>query len=229
MNDNFDTLTTEKSSSVAATDAAAAAPRADVPAPSSVQLLSGRLRRHKITRIGLEFLDRCEDIHLKDLVIDDMDDHRRAKILGRTVMNFGSDSFLGLDRDERVQKALVEALPTWGTHNGASRAFSSVALCAEAERRLADWLGVEDTLIFPSVTLANVGLIPALAGAHDLVVVDRLAHDSIHEGVKIAKAEGSKVKKLSPCTAAELSNLLAKESRRGGLVALDGVYSMSGA
>src|SRR6188474_1388775 len=112
----------------------------DRPAERPLDRLSARLKRHKVTRIGIEFLDRCADIHLKDLVIDDMDDHRGASILGRRVVNFGSDSFLGFDRDERVQKALVEALPRWGTHNGASRAFSSVALCAEAEARLARWL-----------------------------------------------------------------------------------------
>ena len=51
----------------------------------------------------------------------------------------------------RLQKAAKE----WGSHNGASRAFLSVELCDVAEQRLASWLGVEDTLIYPSVTLAN--------------------------------------------------------------------------
>jgi len=190
--------------------------------------LSARLKRHKVTRIGLEFLDRCADIHLKDLVIDDMDDHRHARILGRTVVNFGSDSFLGLDRDERVQKAMVEALPTWGTHNGASRAFSSVALCTEAERRLADWLDVEDTLIFPSVTLANVGMLPALAGKGDLLVVDRQSHDSIHQGTRIAMANGAKVVELHPCRGDALQSLLEAEGGNCAITAVDGVYSMTG-
>lgn len=190
--------------------------------------LSGRLKRHKVTRIGLEFLDRCADIHLKDLVIDDMDDHRRARILGQIVVNFGSDSFLGLDRDERVQKALIEAIPTWGIHNGASRAFSSVALYDEAEHRLARWLGVEDTLIFPSVTLANVGLIPALVGKGDLLVVDRQSHDSIQQGTRIAMANGAKVVELHPCRGDALDSLLSQEGRDCSIMAVDGVYSMTG-
>jgi len=193
-----------------------------------LERLSARLKRHKVTRIGIEFLDRCADIHLKDLVIDDMDDHRGASILGRRVVNFGSDSFLGLDRDERVQKAIVEALPRWGTHNGASRAFSSVALSEEVERRLAQWLGVEDTLIFPSVTLANAGLIPALAAKGDLLVVDRQSHDSIHQGTRIAQANGARVVELHPCRGEVLDALLAAEGGQGSLVAVDGVYSMTG-
>ncbi len=197
-------------------------------ADPTLHRLTARLKRHKVTRIGLEFLDRCADIHLKDLVIDDLDDQRGASILGRRVVNFGSDSFLGLDRDERVQKAIVEALPRWGTHNGASRAFSSVALCAEAERRLARWLDVADTLIFPSVTLANAGLIPALAAKGDLLVVDRLSHDSIHQGTRIALASGAKVVELHPCRGDVLAGLLAQEDRPGSITAVDGVYSMTG-
>src|SRR5438132_13656339 len=134
MSMNFESTTTDEPRSQ--THDVSAAPlnvqheEALAAANVTMDRLSARLKRHKVTRIGIEFLDRCADIHLKDLVIDDMDDHRRARILGRSVVNFGSDSFLGLDRDERVQKAMIEALPTWGTHNGASRAFSSVALCA---------------------------------------------------------------------------------------------------
>lgn len=231
MSVNFDSVTTEESRTPAADGGVTTgAEPGKGPATANVMMdrLANRLKRHKVTRIGIEFLDRCADIHLKDLVIDDMDDHRHARILGRTVVNFGSDSFLGLDRDERVQKAIVEALPTWGTHNGASRAFSSVALCSEAERRLAKWLGVEDTLIFPSVTLANVGMIPALAGKGDLLVVDRQSHDSIHQGTRIAMANGAHVVELHPCRADALESLLAHEGRECAITAVDGVYSMTG-
>lgn len=190
--------------------------------------VSNRLKRHKTTRLALAFLERCADTHLKDLVIDDMDDHRRALIMGKTVYNFGSDSFLGLDRDERIQKAMVEALPKWGTHNGASRAFSSVSLCEEAERRLAKWLQVDDTLIYPSVTLANAGLIPAVAGKGDLLVVDRQSHDSIQQGARLAAASGAKVVEMHPCRAEVLENILNQEQHPGCVTVVDGVYSMSG-
>lgn len=190
--------------------------------------VSHRLLRHKTTRLALAFLERCEDTHLKDLVIDDVDDQRRARIYGRTVFNFGSDSFLGLDRDERLQKAMIESLPRWGTHNGASRAFSSVALCEEAERRIARWLQVEDTLIFPSVTLANAGLIPAVAGKGDLLVVDRQSHDSIQQGARLAAASGARVIEMHPCRADILESILKHEKHPGCVTAVDGVYSMSG-
>jgi 7-keto-8-aminopelargonate synthetase-like enzyme len=193
-----------------------------------VENLTHRLKRDRLTRLALMFLEQCSEIHLKDLVIDEMDDQRRMVIGGRELVNFGSDSFLGLDRDPRVQKAMIEAVDCWGTHNGASRAFSSVELCGRAEERLARWLGVEDTLIFPSVTLANVGLIPALCGKGDLLVVDRLSHDSIQQGSKIASANGARLEELHPCRAETLEGILQGERKGGCVVAVDGVYSMTG-
>jgi 7-keto-8-aminopelargonate synthetase-like enzyme len=79
------------------------------------------------------------------------------------------------------------------------------------------------------VTLTNVGLLPGIAGAHDLLVVDRQAHNSIQEGAKIAKADGVAVRKLSPCSGEKLSAILQKHDRNACVVAVDGVYSMSGA
>jgi 7-keto-8-aminopelargonate synthetase-like enzyme len=190
--------------------------------------LAGRLTEDGTVRFFLDMRDQFPDAHLKDLVAQDMDAERRIRFGDHTVINFGSDSFLGFDQDPRVQRAIADGMKKWGTHNGSSRAFCSVQANADAEASLARWLGVEDTLIFPSVTLANLGLLPALAGAHDVLVVDRLAHNSIHEGAKIAQAEGAVVKKMSPCTSEKLAEILAKEEAESCVVAVDGVYSMAG-
>src|SRR5262249_22756477 len=137
--------------------------------------------------------------HLKDLVVDEIGSHRRIVVGGRSVVNFGSDSFLGLDQDLRVQEAVQRGTQRWGTHNGASRAFASVRSNIEAEAKLADWLGTQATLIYPSVTLANMGAIPGLVGRNDLLVVDEQAHNSIQEGARIAKANGVRVVNFAHC------------------------------
>jgi 7-keto-8-aminopelargonate synthetase-like enzyme len=211
-------------------DVASVAPAQDGngAAPNSVRQLTQHLSDHKVTRLALQFLDGNEDLHLKDLPFDDMTDDRRAEYRGNRFWNFGSDSFLGLDRDPRVLAAIRDALPKWGSHNGASRAFSSVALNEEAERRLAHWLGVEDTLIFTSVTLANIGLLPAVAGPGDLLVVDRMSHDSVHQGSRLAAALGATVKELAPSTPDALAQILEESEQQRSVVAIDGVYSMSG-
>ena len=128
--------------------------------------------------------------HLKDLVVERIGPDRQITVMGRTVVNFGCDSFLGLDQDPRVQEAIRRGVTRWGAHNGASRAFASVQANIDAEEKLALWLGTETTLIYPSVTLANMGAIPGLVGRQDLLVVDEQAHNSIQEGAKIARANG---------------------------------------
>ena len=196
---------------------------------NAVDRLAMRLGEDREIRICRSFMDRCGDIHLKDLVVQAMDDERHMRVDGKTLLNFGCDSYLGLDRDARVQRAMSNASKEWGLHNGASRMFYSVELCAEAEKRLAKWLDVKDTLIFPSVTLANVGVIPAVAGKGDLLVVDRLSHDSIHQGVKIAVSNGATRKELAPCGPDALRDVLKRRRKSACVVALDGIYSMSGA
>lgn len=195
---------------------------------NAVQQLTAHLSRDRIVRLAMLFLDNMPDIHLKDLRVDAMDEQRRMRVGDHVLTNFGSDSFLGLDRHPAVQRALIETAARWGTHNGASRAFCSVSLCEEAEYRLARWLGVEDTLIFPTVTLANIGLIPGIAAKGDLLVVDRQSHDTIHQAAKIAAADGAILEEVHPLSAESLERILEKSSAKNRVVAVDGVYSMTG-
>jgi 7-keto-8-aminopelargonate synthetase-like enzyme len=187
------------------------------------------LRQNGLIRFIEHFAELFPGAHLKDLVVDRIGPGRRIEVAGHTVVNFGSDSFLGLDQDARLQASIRGGLEKWGTHNGASRAFASVRANIEAEEKLASWLGTEATLIYPSVTLANVGAIPGLVGRQDVLVVDEQAHNSIQEGARIARANGTRVLSFSHCDPRALEKVL-DEARpyRVALVALDGVYSMSG-
>jgi 7-keto-8-aminopelargonate synthetase-like enzyme len=188
------------------------------------------LRQNGLIRFIEHFAAQFPDTHMKDMVTDDSRPDRTVLINGARVVNFGSDSFLGLDQDPRVQEAVVRGTQKWGTHNGASRAFASVRANIEAEEKLAQWLGIEAVLIYPSVTLANMGAIPGLVGKPDLLVVDEHAHNSIQEGAKIARANGTHVALFSHCDPTDLERVLKSAGTyRVALVAIDGVYSMSGA
>jgi 7-keto-8-aminopelargonate synthetase-like enzyme len=197
-----------------------------------MQNLAAALRQNGLIRFVEHFEALYPDshLHLKDLVVEDMGPNREMRVHGHAVVNFGSDSFLGLDQDPRVKDAVIRGVHKWGTHNGASRAFSSVQANADAEERLAAWLGTEAALIYPSVTLANMGAIPGLTGKQDLLVVDEHAHNSIQEGAKIARANGTRVATFSHCDPVDLSRALREAgSYRCAVVCIDGVYSMSGA
>jgi 7-keto-8-aminopelargonate synthetase-like enzyme len=196
-----------------------------------MRALADAVRQNGLVR----FLDHFNKLfpdslnHLKDLVVDRMGPNRVMEVEGRTVVNFGSDSFLGLDQDPRVQEAVKRGVDAWGAHNGASRAFSSVRANATAEDKLAAWLGTEATLIYPSVTLANLGAVPGLVGRQDLLVVDEQAHNSIQDGARIAKANGVRVASFAHCDPAGLTRALDEAGDyRVAVVAIDGVYSMTG-
>lgn len=187
------------------------------------------LRRTSIVRFLDHFERMFPDGHMKDLVVDEMGPGRSMRVGDRVVVNFGSDSFLGLDQDPRIRSAVERGVKEWGTHNGSSRAFASVRANAQAEERIARWLGTEAALIYPSVTLANVGAIPALMGRNDLLVLDAYAHNSMQEGAKIAGANGAKLATFANSDPVALEKTLREAGpSRATMVAVDGVFSMSG-
>jgi glycine C-acetyltransferase len=194
-----------------------------------IDRLSSAIRQNSLVKMFEQFDGAYRDIHLKDLTIDETGPGRLIRVGGRRLTNFGSDSFLGLDRDPRVLESIRLGLERWGTHNGASRAFASVGSNVEAEEKLAAWLGVEATLIYPSVTLANHGAIPGLVGRKDVVVLDEQAHNSMQEGAKIAQAAGTRVTTFAHNRPEDLERVLERLTPyRIALICIDGVYSMSG-
>ncbi|MBI2804962.1 MAG: pyridoxal phosphate-dependent aminotransferase family protein [Planctomycetes bacterium] len=192
--------------------------------------LAQAIRQHGLVRFIEHYAREFPDTHLKDLVVDRLGPNREMDVNGRQVVNFGSDSFLGLDQDPRVQAALVGGVSRWGSHNGASRAFSSVRSNVEAEEKLASWLGTEAVLIYPSVSLANLGALPGLVSKRDLLVLDEHAHNSMQEGAKIAQANGVRAAMFADGDPADLERILDEAGEyRVAVVAVDGVYSMTGA
>lgn len=90
-------------------------------------------------------------------------------------------------------------------------------------------MGAESTLIYPSVTLANHGAIPGLLGKPDVVVLDELAHNSMQEGARLARANGTRLATFSHNSAELLEQTLKKLAPYNlALICIDGVYSMSG-
>ena len=192
--------------------------------------LTATLARTGMTRFFGRLFADYPDLLMKDQTVEAVGPDRRFKLAGRWVTNFGSDSFLGLDQDPRVIEAIGKGVRDWGSHNGSSRAFSSVEPNVRAEEKIADWMGTEAALIYPSVTLANCGALPGLLTRHEVGVADQFAHNSIDEGLKLARAKGVRAAKFAHNDPADLARVLGGlRPYRFGVVAVDGVYSMSGA
>lgn len=197
---------------------------------SPMETLVKGLQKSKIVRFFEQLDQRFGSLHLKDLHVADVGPQRGMMVNGHKLVNFGFDSFLGLDHHPRVIRALAEGALRWGTQFGASRAFASCQTEVELETKIARWIGTEAALIFPSVTLTNLGALPALVEQQDLIVVDEFAHNSILEGTKLARANGVRVVSFAHDNAESLEKVLvASRPYRAAIVAIDGVYSMSGA
>lgn len=197
---------------------------------SPLDNLTRSMRQNGVVKF-FEYADQqFGHLHLKELNVTEVGPNREMECLGRRLTNFGFDSFLGLDQDPRVKEALVLGAQTWGTQFGASRAFALCGTEVELEEKIARWMGTEAALIFPSVTLTNMGVLPALTGSQDVLVLDEFAHNSMQEGAKVAKANGVRVLTFSHNDPTALEKtLIDAKPYRSAVIAIDGVYSMSGA
>jgi 8-amino-7-oxononanoate synthase len=140
----------------------------------------------------------------------------------------GSNNYLGLTADERVQKGAMDALTRYGTGLTGSRLLNGTTpLHLDLEREIADWMGAEDAIVFTTGHQANIGTLGTILGPGDTVVADSGDHASILDGCILSRA------KLRPFRHNRL-DLLAKQLKKaeadggGILVVVDGVFSMEG-
>jgi 8-amino-7-oxononanoate synthase len=145
---------------------------------------------------------------------------------GAPVLLLCSNNYLGLADHPRVRRASANAALRWGASAGASRLISgTMPAHAELEAELAAFKGKEAALLFGSGFLANIGVIPALAGEGEVVFSDELNHASIVDGCRLARAE---VFVYRHADTEHLEWGLRKARGRGSLIVTDSVFSMDG-
>jgi glycine C-acetyltransferase len=148
---------------------------------------------------------------------------------GEDVINLCANNYLGLAQDERVKAAAREGLERWGYGMASVRFICGTqSIHKKLEDQLSDWLGMEDTILYPSCFDANGGLFETLLGAEDAVISDELNHASIIDGVRLCKAQRYRYRN------ADMDDLEAQlqaadaAGARFKLIATDGVFSMDG-
>jgi 8-amino-7-oxononanoate synthase len=153
-----------------------------------------------------------------------------ARFGGRDVTMLGSNNYLGLTTHPRVRQAASDAALRFGTSCTGSRFLNgTIELHVELERRLAQFHGAEDVQTFTTGYQANVGVISALVGRGDYVVLDKDDHASIVDGCLLASSRGAELRRFKHSDLASLENVLAGIPEGAGtLVIVDGVYSMGG-
>lgn len=147
---------------------------------------------------------------------------------GRRLISFCCNDYLNLSQHPEVKDAAIAATRRLGAGAGASRLVSgNHSLYRELETALARLKGTEDACVFGSGYLANLGIIPALAGAGDLVLADALSHACLMAGGKLSGAETLIFRHNDVAHLSELLRTRRKQYRHC-LILTDGVFSMDG-
>ena len=146
---------------------------------------------------------------------------------GTSCINLCANNYLGLASHPRLVEAARDALNRYGFGMSSVRFICGTQLPHKRlETRLSTFLGMEDTILFPSCFDANAGLFESLLGPEDAVISDALNHASIIDGIRLCKARrfryaNGDMKDLE-------AKLVEAEDARYRLIATDGVFSMDG-
>jgi glycine C-acetyltransferase len=144
-----------------------------------------------------------------------------------SVLNLCANNYLGLANHPAVVEAAHQALENWGYGLASVRFICGTqSIHKQLERRLSEFLGTEDTILYSSCFDANGGLFETLLEQEDAVISDELNHASIIDGIRLSKAARFRYKN------GDMSDLEAKlreaDGARHRLIATDGVFSMDG-
>ena len=151
----------------------------------------------------------------------------RIEVNGREVLNMCANNYLGLSDDPEIVKAAHAGLDEWGYGLSSVRFICGTQeIHKELEKKISEFLGTEDTILYTSCFDANGGLFETLLGEEDAVISDELNHASIIDGVRLCKAQRFRYKN------SDMGDLEAKlneaASARFKMIATDGVFSMDG-
>jgi 7-keto-8-aminopelargonate synthetase and related enzymes len=146
---------------------------------------------------------------------------------GKEVLNFCANNYLGLSNDKELIAAAKKALDERGYGMSSVRFICGTGdLHKELERKIADFFGTEDAILYGSCFDANGGLFGAILDENDAIISDALNHASIIDGVRLCKAQRYRYKN------GDMEDLETQlkiaQAQRYRLIATDGVFSMDG-
>ena len=146
---------------------------------------------------------------------------------GNEVLNFCANNYLGLSDNKRLIEAAKQALDRRGFGMSSVRFICGTQdLHKELEKKIAEFFGTEDTILYAACFDANGGVFEPLLGEQDAIISDSLNHASIIDGVRLCKAQRYR---YANADMAELEECLKKaQDKRFRLIVTDGVFSMDG-
>lgn len=145
---------------------------------------------------------------------------------GRRMIMVGSNNYLGLTNHPKVKEAAINAIKKYGTGCAGSRFLNgTLDIHVQLEEKLASFMRKEAALVFSTGFQVNLGVISALVGKDDVVIIDKMDHASIVDGCRLSYGE---VKRFKHNDMNDLERVLSENNGRGKLIVVDGVFSMEG-
>jgi glycine C-acetyltransferase len=174
---------------------------------------------------------KAEGLYKTELPLTSPQDSRVAVegVAGAKILNLCANNYLGLAQHPDVQEAARQGLEEWGYGMASVRFICGTqTLHKTLERRLSDFLGMEDTIVYPSCYDANGGLFETLLGPEDAVISDALNHASIIDGIRLCKASRYRYANNDMADLEAQLQLADANGARFKLITSDGVFSMDG-
>jgi 8-amino-7-oxononanoate synthase/acyl carrier protein len=146
---------------------------------------------------------------------------------GKNLISFGSNDYLGIANGPELKKAAIEALERFGISMcGTPIVIGQTSLNKALEKRIAQFVGTDDALVFPSGYQANTGIFQDITTVEDIIIADKFAHYSLLTGLNLSKA---KKRLFKHNDAQDLEKILEKaQDYRMRFVVVEGLYSTEG-
>lgn len=188
--------------------------------------MNTKTKQHYITI--LENIEK-EGLYKKERIITSPQSANITVSTGDKVLNMCANNYLGLADNPEIINAAKESFDKWGFGLSSVRFICGTQqIHKELEKRISEFLGMEDTILYTSCFDANGGLFETLLTEEDAIVSDELNHASIIDGIRLCKAQRYRYKNCDMNDLEAKLNEAKANNARNILVATDGVFSMDG-
>ena len=146
---------------------------------------------------------------------------------GKHLIMCGSNNYLGLTTHPKVRQAAIDAIHQYGTSCTGSRFLNgTLEMHLELEAQLVDYVGKEAALVFSTGMQVNLGVVSAIVGKGDVVILDKDDHASIVDGARLSWGEMKRFRHNDLNDLERVLKLVGTETKK--LVVVDGLFSMEG-
>jgi 7-keto-8-aminopelargonate synthetase-like enzyme len=187
------------------------------------------MRKEFSELINKLFTQSADNGILQLVTQDDRLDGLHVTANGKKYTYFGSCSYLGLEVDERLKKAAIDAVERYGSQFSCSRTFLQMGLYEEIEGLLGQIFG-KPTLLAPTTSLGHISCIPVVIGETDAVIADQQVHNSVRNAIQMVRGDGVYIETLphNRMDMLETRIQILKQNHDRVWYFADGIYSMYG-